>query len=212
MLLLVGLMGMMVVGAAAHYGLDLVDDPGNKENVKGMALNSYSPCDHDTENGPEVLGMPCNNCSPPDEDTQKLLGDTSASIVGGLDGDDRINGGRGDDKVIDRQGDDPVIAGHDGIMVGGDGDDTIVLHHWLEQEHQAQVNDFSTEEDSLMVLYDDGDDPDPYIGIEPDEVFSDRQYVTLNGVRIASVDGAADLSIDHIKLVGKSALAGLVAA
>ena len=80
------------------------------------------------------------------------------------------------------------------------------LKHWLEQEHQAEVSDFQIEEDNLMLVYDDADDPNPVIDLETDETNAKRKYVTINGVRITAVDDAEDLELEHIAVMGQSAL------
>ena len=103
------------------------------------------------------------------------------------------------------EGDDMILAGAGDIVTAGEGADTIALTDWLNKDHQAEVMDFSASDDSLMVIFDDGADPDPEVGIEADEDDADRQYITLNGVRIAAIIGADGLTLDHITLVPQSA-------
>jgi len=57
----------------------------------------------------------------------------------------------------------------------------------------------------LMIVYDDQQDGDPEISLEADEEVTARQHVLLNGVRIAFVENAQDLTLDHIVLLGQSA-------
>ena len=100
------------------------------------------------------------------------------------------------------------------MVINGDGADTIAIGNWLNDDHQAEVADFSTDEDSLLVVYDDQSRSDPgarsegrpQVGIERDGTDSARRYVTLDGVRIAAVDNAEGLTLGHIALMGQSAL------
>jgi len=115
-----------------------------------------------------------------------------------LDENDYLNGGGGDDLIL---------AGRDDIISTGDGADTVALGDWLSQDHQAQITDFSVTEDSLMVIYNDDADPDPEVTLEQDEEHQTRQHVVLNGMRVAAVDGADGLTLDHITLIAESTLA-----
>ena len=79
------------------------------------------------------------------------------------------------------------------------------LHPALMQQHQENVADFLPDRDRLVVVFDDTADPDPELAIETDGVSS---HVTLNGVRIATVDVSEGLTLDHIALVPESGLHG----
>lgn len=127
-----------------------------------------------------------------------VVDDPDVPGIQDLDEGDYLNGGGGDDLIL---------AGRDDIISTGDGADTVALGDWLSQDHQAQVTDFSAAEDSLMVIYDDSVDPDPDVTITQDEETPSRQHVELNGVRIAAVDGADDLTLDHVTLIAESTLA-----
>ncbi len=82
---------------------------------------------------------------------------------------------------------------------------TDALHPALMQDHQDVVADFVPDHDRLVVVFDDEIDPDPELGIETDDTCS---HVTLNGVRIATVDVTDGLTLDHIALVPESGLRG----
>ena len=86
------------------------------------------------------------------------------------------------------------------------------LEHWLAQEHQDEIMDFTVWDERLMIVYDDQSEEDPIVMLERDCVVPDRQYVVMNGVRIAAVDNAGDLTLDHIVLVGQSMLDAQIAA
>ncbi|WP_306113059.1 MULTISPECIES: hypothetical protein [unclassified Roseovarius] len=79
------------------------------------------------------------------------------------------------------------------------------LHPALMQQHQENVADFLPDRDRLVVVFDDTADPDPELGVETDGVSS---HVTLNGVRIATVDVSEGLTLEHIALVPESGLHG----
>lgn len=77
--------------------------------------------------------------------------------------------------------------------------------------HQAaagpdDISDFSVEDDRLVIVFNDLFDPDPTVGLEPDDSDFARTHVTLNGIRIAAVTAAGGLTLDHIGLVAQSSL------
>ena len=147
-----------------------------------------------------------------------LVGGEGADTLFGGWGDDVINGvpDGADDGTVDYLngggGDDLIVAGKDDIVTAGEGADTIALGDWLNQDHQAEILDYSVAEDSLMVVYDDttGDEPD--MSIEEDEDDPDRQHVMMNGVRIALVESDEEVTLDQIILIGQSTLNSLTAA
>ncbi len=129
-----------------------------------------------------------------------VTADESTEAAGDIDDRDYLNGGGGDDLII---------AGRDDIVTAGAGKDSILLGDWLSQGHQAEVLDFSAAEDFLMVFYDDSDGADPEVGLETDENNADNQHIVLNGVRIAMIANAGDLSLDHITLLPHSSFAAI---
>ncbi|HAR54358.1 calcium-binding protein [Roseovarius nubinhibens] len=114
---------------------------------------------------------------------------------------DYLNGGGGDDLILTGQGD---------TVTAGTGADRIVLGDWLSAAHQAEILDFSSEEDTLMVVYDDQAGTEPDVTIEPDEKDASAQHITLNGERIALVHNAPLLDPSHLRLVGQSTLTALM--
>ena len=145
-------------------------------------------------------------------------GDGADTLFGGW-GDDVINGYAGpetDDTDVDflngGGGDDFIVAGNSDIVTAGDGEDTIALGDWLDQDHQAQILDYTAAEDSLMVVYDDQGGPDPELALESDEDDPTTQHILLNGVRIAGVADAAGLTADQITLVAQTAFENPAAA
>ena len=126
-----------------------------------------------------------------------VVDDPDTPSTDDMDDADFLNGGGGDDLIV---------AGKDDIVSGGGGADTFALGHWLTQPHQAEITDFSSDEDVLMVIYDDTVNPDPDIALESDPDDPDRQHVLLNGMGIASVAGPDMLTLGHITLVAESSL------
>jgi len=141
-------------------------------------------------------------------DDDSLEGGTGQdTLFGGL-GDDTLNGA--DDAETDYLnggvGDDDITAGSGDIVTTGNGADTVTLNARLANEHEPLITDFSTEEDSLAVIYDDLADPDPEVTIEDDPDQEGRQSVLLNGTAVASLDNAPDLTLAHITLIPQSTL------
>ena len=110
---------------------------------------------------------------------------------------DYLNGGGGDDMIAAGQGD---------IVTAGAGADSIAVGDWITGGNAAQIMDFSTEEDSLIVVYDDADGGEANVTLHPDEDGTGRQHVLLNGLHIASVENAGDLTLDHIALIPQSVI------
>lgn len=106
-----------------------------------------------------------------------------------------LNGGAGDDLIY---------AGPGDVITTGAGQDTVVLGDWLSAEHQAEILDFEPEEDQLMIVYNNLPGDDPEVTLEFDEEVTDRQHVLLNGERIAFVENAQDLTLDHVVLLARS--------
>lgn len=106
-----------------------------------------------------------------------------------------LNGGAGDDLIY---------AGPGDVITTGAGQDTVVLGDWLSAEHQAEILDFEPEEDQLMIVYNNLRGDDPEVTLEFDEEVADRQHVLLNGERIAFVENAQDLTLDHVVLLARS--------
>ena len=157
------------------------------------------------------------------EGDDALHGDIGNDTLEGGSGADTLFGGWGDDVISGVTangasdtatdylngggGDDLIIAGNSDIVTAGEGADSIALGDWLSQEHQAEIMDFSAEEDSIMIVYDDQSGNEPDVTLEQDEDDPTRQHVVLNGERIASVANATGLSLAQVVLVGQSALA-----
>jgi len=115
------------------------------------------------------------------------------------DGRDFLNGGGGDDVIL---------AGRGDVVTTGSGADTVLLGDWLTADHQAEILDFSADDDMLMVFYDETG-PEPEITLEPDAENPADQRLLLDGLEIARIADAAGVTLAHVTLVPQSELAGI---
>ncbi len=115
-----------------------------------------------------------------------------------LDGRDYLNGGPGDDVIL---------AGKEDIVTTGTGADSVILGDWLDGEHQAEMLDFSPDEDALVVVYDDAAGAEPEVTLEPDAENPDHQRLLLNGEPITLIANAHGLTLDHVALLPQSEFA-----
>lgn len=147
----------------------------------------------------------------------------------GYHGDDELRGGAGedtlfggigndilhgftkmgeDDGVVDflngGEGDDTITAGANDVVTAGDGADTIQFGDWNADGGAVQVMDFEPEEDSLVVLYNDGG-AEPDVSVEPDPENQNLYRIMADGEVIAEVRSEAAVTEDDIALVGRSA-------
>jgi Fe-S-cluster-containing dehydrogenase component len=99
-----------------------------------------------------------------------------------------------------------LLAGDGDMVSTGDGADIVSLNARLANDHEPLITDFSAEEDSLAVIYDDLADPDPEVTIEDHPDKGGRQSVLLNGTVVASLDNAPDLGLSNITLIPQSTL------
>jgi len=118
-----------------------------------------------------------------------------------IDGRDYLNGGSGDDVILAGQGD---------IASIGSGADSVILGEWLRAEHQAEILDFSTAEDTLLVVYDDAGGAVPDITLESDPDTAGTQHLVLDGSAVAVIANAQGLTLDHVTLLPESGLAALM--
>ena len=86
-------------------------------------------------------------------------------------------------------GDDTIIAGQSDIVTTGDGADVIVLGQWLE-DAATEIMDYDAADDSLLLVWDLKEDPDPQVAILADEADASVNHVLVNGTEIATVHGA----------------------
>ncbi|MEO0772979.1 MAG: calcium-binding protein [Pseudomonadota bacterium] len=131
-----------------------------------------------------------------------LFGSLGDDILHGLsetgedDGDkDYLNGGVGDDTIT---------AGANDIVTAGDGADVIQFGDWNAVGGPAEVMDYQSAEDTLVVLYDQGTE-EPELTFEQDSQNSDLYSVMADGQLIAQVHSATPVTAADITLVEQSA-------
>lgn len=138
----------------------------------------------------------------PGQDT--LFGGWGDDVISGM-SDDPATAGRDDvdgrDYLNGGGGDDVILAGRDDVVSTGSGSDTIMLGDWLSDENEAEILDFADAEDRLAVLYDDSEGKSPAISFEPDAARDDMQHLVVDGVRIAALLNAGDLTPADVMLV-----------
>ncbi len=107
---------------------------------------------------------------------------------------DFLNGGGGDDTIV---------TGASDIVTAGDGADTIVLGDWNIDGDAAQLMDFDSAEDRLMLVWNQASDPT--VEILADPVTSGLSHVIVNGFEIAAVHGTAPLVEDILVVTSNHA-------
>ena len=199
MFLIAGLMGVLAVGATALVGLEIASDndpeDDSPEEMAGAGdAEGAAPYD--------LVEIAANLIEAlPETDTEPDTG-APAMIAGAA-------------PLADMPDADAPV--HDGPSPDGDSahedvHEDLTAIDFLAGLHQDQVSDFVPEEDTLVIIYDDLVDPDPTVGLEADEDDPSRSHVTLNGARVAAVDDAEGLTLDHVTLVPQSTFDSAAAA
>lgn len=104
------------------------------------------------------------------------------ALRGDSDDADFLNGGGGDDTILIGSGD---------VVTAGEGADELVLGDWLTSGDAARIMDYSAEDDSIVLIWDDSADggSEPQISISPDPDVADQTLVLLDGTLVAKVNG-----------------------
>lgn len=162
-----------------------------------------------------------------------LFGDAGNDILqGGLD-DDTLDGGAGSDTLfggwgndvlygIERAGQaatdflnggggaDTIFAGAGDIVTGGAGADVIALGNWQGAGDPIEITDYSSDEDSLLMLWDDRVDgaTEPEIAVMEDTENPGQSLIWMNDSVVASVASSTVTAAD-IALIPLSIAANL---
>jgi Ca2+-binding RTX toxin-like protein len=126
-----------------------------------------------------------------------LVDDPATVIFDDLDSGDFLNGGPGNDLILAGQGD---------LVDTGEGADTVMIGDWIAGGDGAEILDFHSEEDRLIVFYDAQSGTAPNLSLEPGTEDGTAQTLLLNGVAIATIANAPGLTLDHIALLPREAL------
>lgn len=158
-----------------------------------------------------------------------LEGGEGDDALHGYHGDDVMRGGEGEDALFGSLGDDilhglsetgeddgqtdflnggegndTITAGANDIVTAGDGADVIQFGDWNAEGGPAQVLDFQSNEDTLVVLYEEGAG-EPEITFEQDSQNSQLYSVMADGEVIAEVLSATPVTSADVTLVEQSA-------
>lgn len=104
---------------------------------------------------------------------------------------DTLNGGAGEDVLLGGSGD---------WLHGGEDPDSFALSDWIDPATPATIADYTAGEDRLAVIYDPQGAALPQISVEPSEVHSGAAWILLDGMRLAEVLDAPELSAQDIAL------------
>ncbi|WP_412564639.1 calcium-binding protein [Thalassobius sp. MITS945101] len=142
------------------------------------------------------------------------------ALHGGL-GDDVLRGDDGSDTLFGGWGNDTLTGAGDDVLDflnGGGGDDQITFGSgdivssgagadWMIAESataSAQVMDFDTGEDTLVLVYDDSAGPAPMLSVAPDAADPDDLIVFLDGEEVALLHGVGESAVADIRLIPQS--------
>jgi Ca2+-binding RTX toxin-like protein len=209
-------MGLMAVGTVAFVEpsgaeeddesvdpslvLDEVSDaPDMFANVQ-IPEDNFDP-DYDSRGGDDAAILEPYSLSDADrvtlsdgtEEDDTLAGDEGNDRIRGLEGADTLTGGAGNDELRGDGGDD-VMDGETGndTLHGMDGGDQIVLGDWLASGETAQILDYASEDDSLVLVWDDSaiGSVEPQITLIADPDTFNQTLILMDGTVVATVNGS----------------------
>ena len=134
----------------------------------------------------------------------QLSGGAGSDVLDGGAGDDWISGLQGPIDNFDTDylnggvGNDHLVLGAGDHGYGDDGEDEFILQEWMRDGDVAQIADYDSALDKIIVVYDPVAHPAPVLSLTPD---SDGSGTTLmlNGVPVALVRGGP-LSVADVGL------------
>lgn len=167
-------------------------------------------------------------------DNDTMDGGADADAIHGNKGDDLLRGGAGQDTLFGGEGNDVLTGADDGetganavdFLNGGDGDDTIVagagdiitagagadnivLGDWVIEGEAAEVMDFESGEDKLLISWDLENDPNPNVEITQDPQNPNISRVSINGEDIATLRGEGSVLPSDIVLMREADIPAL---
>ena len=211
-------------GGAGHdtlhggRGTDVMDGGDDNDSIFGNngndILNGGSGDDylHGSAGDDALYGDDGNDAVYGGGDNDTVSGGQGHDTVSGGHGDDVINGVEDDtttahlddtdsgDFLNGGSGDDVIIAGQQDSVTAGSGADTIVAGDWIEAGRAASLIDFVARDDSILLVYADGED-EPDISLEPDPETQGATQIMMNGVVVANVLNGSEVSLDDITVM-----------
>lgn len=139
------------------------------------------------------------------EGSDRLVGGTGADSLFGGDGNDILTGWDDDaerDYLNGGRGDDHILAGAKDIVTGGLGADSIYLPETLDTA--AQLLDFDSAEDRLVVLLDGPDAAQADITFAPGPDNSGLTELRVNGQPMALLPGDQVPSLDEVMILSQA--------
>ena len=193
-------------------GNDMLDGGASNDTLSGDFGNDRL---NGSANDDSLIGGDGEDTLTGGRDNDEVQGGTGSDLMAGGRGEDTVDGGdgadtiwgegpsSGDDHTMDflngGTGDDLIRVGSGDYASGGDGADQFVLDDIHQGDPVAQITDYNPHEDSLVVLYDPSQHPNPELSLDVPSGSSDAT-VMLDGVAVANVQGGAGLSISDFIL------------
>lgn len=190
MMFLVGLMGLMAVGATAFFGF----------GAPVLESDHAAGADRTTHNAGYQTARDPVPPLPPAANVNRIPTDDGVSVSMNTNENDLLSG---QDTLI--------FNDKNAATPPEDSPPSRPFAEQLQQGHVSQISGFVVGEDSLVVTYDDTAGAEPGITLQPDEDTPSTQHVLINGVRVTTVLQAGGLSLDDIVLISKSTLDSLLA-
>lgn len=200
-------------GLHGENGDDRLDGGGGSDTVFGGAGNDTIDGGADADSLSGGLGDDSITGGPGDDTLRGNHGDDT--LRGGA-GTDNIGGGKGsdlldgsDDDGLDYldggTGDDTILGGQQDVMTGGAGADLFSVALETDPSAPAQIMDYSSEDDTLVLTYDADAMEAPEITVTEDPEISGLMHVQIGGQDVALVHNAAGLSVADIQVIAQSA-------
>ncbi len=156
----------------------------------------------------------------PDAAAQILIGTDDAEVLTGGAGNDGLLGSGGADTLLGGLGNDALVGADDedaDVLAGEDGDDSLTLGagdtasggagadrftlaDFGPNTPPSVIADYSATDDQIVLMYDPDVHPEPVVSMAQ-VAGTDDMSVLLDGVQIAIVQGAANLTAADIQLM-----------
>ena len=105
--------------------------------------------------------------------------------------------------------DEEITGEGEATMAGTEGEDELIIPSESDTYAPIDVMEFDSTEDSIVVIWDHDDNPDPAIELVPDSDDPDLTRVMVDDTEVAQLVGAQDLSTDDIVLMSSEEVEAL---